>query len=66
MDFVKLAEAKKLHSELETKLRDIYVDFSNYGPAISVCLTKQMDEAKELLDKLNRLECGYNNIEVED
>lgn len=58
MDFEKLAEAKKLHSELETKLRDIYVDFSNYGPAISVCLMKQMDEAKELLEKLEKLNCG--------
>lgn len=57
MDFVKLAEAEKLHTELETKLRDLYVDFSNYGPAASDSLLKQMDEAKELLKKLSELVC---------
>lgn len=61
MNFVKLAEAKKLHSELETKLRAIYVDFSTYGPSISVCLMKEMDEAKELLEKLNKINCEIAN-----
>lgn len=59
---MKLAEAKKLRNEFEKKLRDIFVAFSNYGPGISVCMTKQMHEAKELAEKLEKLNCEVENV----
>lgn len=62
MNFAKLAEAEKLHRELDSKLRALSVDFSTYGPGISNQLLNEIDEAKEMLQKLSQLNCEIRTI----
>jgi hypothetical protein len=43
-------EACETHKELETKLNDVYCDFSNYGPQES--LVEQLEKCLELMKDL--------------
>ena len=43
-------EACETHKELETKLNDVYCDFSNYGPHES--LVEQLETCLELMKNL--------------
>lgn len=43
-------EACETHKELETKLNDVYCDFSNYGPQES--LVEKLETCLELMKNL--------------
>ena len=47
-----LQEAQELNEKLKSKLNDIYIDFSNYGPSAGKLLLNDLDVAKDMLVKL--------------